>query len=138
MAQNGKGWQGVPALFLLLWLLLLTACLGGGNKGVLGDDAALANGTAKLVCSQECANQGHCGDTADGAKVVLLNSLNPTTRAHDLLLPVDSEVQINGGRSEMAIRIATGESLAINFYQVTASDRTGWVAGWCIQGQPAQ
>lgn len=125
---------------LLLTLLLLSACLGGGkNNQAPGDAALLENGAATLTCSQACADQAQCGESSDRGQVVLLNADGPATRNHSLAVPVNTGVNIQLAQPWPARRVATGEDIQVTFYLVDIPERTtmAWVAGWCIQGTAA-
>lgn len=123
---------------LLLVLFLLTACLGGRNKPVLGDATLLA-GAATLTCSQACADQGQCGDSPDRGQVVLLHTSSPATQNHDLAVSVSTGVDIMQSAPLAALRLSNLEEVQVMFYFVNIPDRQtqAWVPGWCIQGTAA-
>ena len=128
---------------LVCLLMLITGCSGGLFGG--GDDAAEAAGdgagaaieiapqTGSLICSESCAAEGQCGTRADGSSVILAHSVQPATRDHDRLLPVESPIVILNRQPRLVQRV-TGEQLTVEFFQVQMNEggAGGWVAAWCV------
>lgn len=120
---------------LLLLFLLLTACFGGGDEAaedaVVPEAAALTTG--RLVCSENCLNQGQCGAAADGRIVILAHSNGPATRDHNTVLANDSAILIVGQEPRNIADTAGGIS-TLNFFAVQPAEGgpTSWVAGSCV------
>ena len=133
-------------LSLFLFAGLLSACFGGGAAEtpatmVMGHTTVLGTGTtATLTCSAECADTAQCGDSTERGKVVLLNSAAPKTENHDIAANDQSTVTIVGTQDETMKHMATNTTFLLKYYAVTIPEREGaaWVAGFCIQGTPAQ
>jgi hypothetical protein len=133
--------QRMPLVWLLLLFLLLTSCLGGGDEAAQDagspETAALQTGT--LTCSENCRNQGQCGTTVDGRIVILANSVQPATRAHNAVLENDSPILIV--KQELrTVADPVGNLSNLNFFAVqpAAGGPTNWVAGSCVNPTPAQ
>ena len=141
--QQGRSTALYRIIIGLFLLLLLTSCGGGLFGG--GDDAAPADGSAvdaaieavpqsgTLSCNELCGAEGQCGTRADGTAVVLGHSVQPATRDHDRLFPVNTPLLILNRQPRLVQRI-TGEQLTVDFFQVQLNDGSvgGWVAGWCV------
>jgi len=130
----------VPTIWLVVSLLVFTACLGRGNEAVTtGADTLFAEGTpGTLVCNDVCAQRAQCGRRVDGAgEVVLGGSGGPLVSNHELFFPNNTAVQIGGQVLRSLQPVNAGEPFTTSFYYVTATDgstKGGWVAGWCVQG----
>jgi len=126
-------------LVVLAQLLLACSVLGGGNADPYpapddGSDLPVVGPT--LACSQECADRGQCGMSADRGRVVLLSADQPAVS------PVDFELAVADGAGVSVLETrpvdveesATGQRFPINFYRVLVQDRgvEGWVPAWCI------
>jgi hypothetical protein len=129
----------VSLVGVLLLILLLTACFGGGNDAA--EDTAVSPETAapqtgSLVCSSSCASQGQCGTTIDGRTVILAHSSQATTRDHDTLIANESTINILGSETHTVADAANNQS-TITFYNVQPVEGgpAGWVAGSCVNIQ---
>lgn len=123
---------------------LVVACslLGGGESQAPypapddGSNAALPGSGPTLSCSQECADRGQCGESADRGRVVLLSAAQPSVSAldHDLAVTEGASVTVLEVRSVNVTENASGFEFPVNFYHVLIHDRNveGWVAGWCV------
>ncbi|WP_420645732.1 hypothetical protein [Candidatus Leptofilum sp.] len=130
-------WQSQLAPFagLLLLLLLLTGCFGGGDEAApeaVAPEAATQQ-TGTLTCSQTCLNQGQCGVAADGRTVILASSNQPTFRDHNAILENESAIII-AGQQTLNISNFNGTPGTLNFFAVqpTGGGPTNWVAGSCV------
>ena len=126
----------VPAVGLLLVLLLLTGCLGGGGdaaEDTAVSDQAVAPLAGTLVCGTDCLNQGQCGTTADGRTVILAHNTQPATRDHNVILANDSAVNILG-QEPRNVQDAAGNPFSLNFFLVQPAEGgpNSWVAGSCV------
>jgi hypothetical protein len=145
--QYGVRQQAIRLLaFFGVFLLVstLSACFGGTSgtpAPVLGHVQLLAlDTTANVTCSTECAETAQCGDTAERGKVVLLSTAGPKTENHDVALNDNSPVTVVFSQEEIMRRMSTNDTPPLKFYQVIIEGRENpaWVAGFCIQGTPAQ
>ncbi len=125
-----------PFAILLACLLLFTAC-SLINRNIeppvtLGHDIPL-QGQGRLVCSNECAVRGQCGDIRGRGKVVLGGRFEPLTVAHDIYFPANTQVDIFATQTYQAMLVTQGELFLVNFYAIAVpGGETGWVAGWCL------
>lgn len=138
--------QIVCVVLLTLLMSAVTACslLGGG--GDEGQDQAAAPsdqgleaipaGQPTLTCSQECADRGQCGESADRGTVILLSTLQPAVAAadHDLAVQEGTVVSIVETRPITVVENASGQEFPVNFHRVAIPLRNteAWVADWCI------
>ncbi|MCB8943782.1 MAG: hypothetical protein H6658_08505 [Ardenticatenaceae bacterium] len=130
-----------PVFWLLISLLIFTACLGGGGNNQsnrTGDVVLLEQGgQGKVVCSAACLQWGQCGAKTDGSgNVVLAGRGGPTVVNHELIFPAQTSVLIDGQEVRTLQPISGGDPISMNFYYVVTADGTnkgGWVAGWCVQ-----
>lgn len=125
-----------PSVGLLLLLLLLTACFGGGDavpQDTAVSEQAVTPLAGTLVCSPNCLGQGQCGTTADGRTVILAHSTQPATRDHNVILANDSAVNILG-QEPRNVQDAAGTAFSLNFFlvQPTEGGPASWVAGSCV------
>jgi len=137
------GWSAIIRYVTgLLLLLMLTGCglIGGGDGDAPPGDGAAAEAapesvvqTGTLICNETCAAEGQCGARTDGMPVVLGHSMQPATRDHDLVFPVDAPLIIMNGQTRLVQRV-TGEQFSAEFFQVQINESglSGWVAGWCV------
>lgn len=137
--QRGAHTSNLLLLLILAHLLLACSVLGGDPNPAYpgpeaGSDAPVAG--ASLTCSQECADRGQCGDSADRGRVVLLSSDAPAVAAVDFELAIADNAAVNvlELRSVEVLESATGFQFPINFYRVHVPERNveGWVSAWCI------
>lgn len=147
-----------PAQRIVLFVLVVTimnvvvACslLGGGDgdpaaqtpgDGDGGQQPAPAGATT-LTCSQECADRGQCGESADRGQVVLLSADQPAVAAteHELAVAAGSSVNVVDARSVTVVEETSGLEFPINFYRVFIPERNteAWVAGWCVLNPQSQ
>lgn len=121
-----------PLLLVLVCLFLLIGCRR--DRGP--DEAELENAPqVVVVCSEACASRGQCGEAADGRRLVFGHPDRPEVRGHQLVFEHETAVFFINTREETLQLVSTGEPFNQTFYLVTRpqDQRSGWVAGWCIQ-----
>ena len=131
--------------WLLISLLIFTACLGGGSKkqpATTGDTVLLEQGSqGTVVCNATCSQWGQCGAKTDGSgNVILAGRGGPAVINHELIFPAQTQVLIEGQEIRSLQPVAGGDPINMNFYYITTTDGTkgGWVAGWCVQAASGQ
>lgn len=123
---------------LLVAVILLTACglVGGSDQtSAMGDQTRLEiNTEATLTCSQECADRGWCGETADQRPVVLGNAIDPSAAGHDRVFQQDTLVNIDFVAMATIEQVVDGTRSQLPFYHVSSLNdgKSAWIAGWCI------
>ncbi len=131
-----------PIVYLVISLLILTACLGGlgGDAEVPAENAEAApiveGNQGSLTCTDKCRNRGQCGDRVDGqGTAVLMGAAEPKLTSHERSLPAGTVVQIQRKEPRSMQSIANGEVIDQTFYLVTSLDNTvaGYVVEWCVQ-----
>jgi hypothetical protein len=134
---SGRGYQarkvaGISLLVIVLGGLSACSLLRRGNGGAtLGSNTALV-GQATLVCSADCRARGQCG-SSDNGDVVLMSSVGPATRGHDLVALSGTAVGIEQQIAQTVIQDGDGQQFQIPYYFVNVPGRGfAWVAGWCI------
>lgn len=135
--RAGRGYRarkGAGFAVLVISLLALSACSlvrRGEREGTLGSSAALV-GRATLVCSTECRARGQCGST-DSGDVVLMSSVSPATRGHDVASLNGTQVEIDQQIAQTVVQDSDGQQFQTPYYLVNVPGRGfAWVAGWCI------
>ncbi|MFW6068793.1 MAG: hypothetical protein ACOC9E_04335 [Chloroflexota bacterium] len=141
-----RGRAALPAVTLLIiFAHLFVACsIIGGGDGDGGEEAYPAPDAESelpvagptLTCSQECADRGQCGESADRGRVVLLSTNEPGVSPTDFDLAVadGAAVSVLETRPVNVQETASGFEFSVDFYRVLVQDRNveGWVAGWCV------
>lgn len=122
---------------LILALFFLTFTLGCSLLNPDTPDPApegQAAAQVTMVCSEECAKRGQCGQTADGRSVILGHPDRPVVSDHQMLFSADASLPMVGTRSQRVRVVTTGAEFDATFYLVTRPEdgRSGWVAGWCV------
>ncbi len=131
----------MPLVWLLLIFLLLTGCLGGGDKAAeeVAAPEAPVQQTGTLTCSDSCRNQGQCGMAVDGRIVILAHNSQPATRDHNVVLENDSPILI-AKQEQRTVADPAGTISTLNFFAVqsAAGGPISWVAGSCVNITPPQ
>jgi len=132
----------LPVIGLLLLLLGLTACFGGGNNAAQDTGVTLevpGQQTGTLTCSESCAAQGQCGTAPDGRILIMAHSNVPSTRDHNTVLPNDSTVTVLAQEPHTIADVA-GVTSTLNFFaiQPVEGGPASWVAGTCVALHPVQ
>lgn len=97
----------------------------------LGSERSLL-GPAFLECGAECSTRGQCGQSDQGA-MVLLNSAGPATFGHDMAIPDGFRVEIIREEPMTAVQLSDNEQISLSFYMIVQPEYgEGWVAGWCL------
>lgn len=128
-----KQYWFLPPL-LVLCLLVLVAC--GASEEAIEPQAFddQFGEPRRLVCSDECAQRGQCGQDPDQQMVVLGHMDGPHLANHNVLFPTGHEVFVTSSQQRQAETVLGSQPLLIEFYSVNAPDlgKFGWVAGWCL------
>ncbi len=123
-------------LHFSLALFFLTVTLGCSllNRDTPAPVPEGQAGQVTLVCSQECANRGQCGQTTDGRTVILGHPERPAVSDHQMIFNADTAFPMVSANTQRVQVIATGEQFDAQFYLITRPEdgRSGWVAGWCV------
>jgi hypothetical protein len=116
--------------------LLLAACGATANEEDL--QPQVASEARLLICSDECARRGQCGQNEAREWVVLGHTDSPHTDNHNVLFPANQEVFAFQMQERQVETIQSGEQFQLRFYHVALPDQTkaGWIAGWCVSTQP--
>jgi len=131
-------WRIRPFLLHLpLTLFFLTFTLGcsllNRNSAAPVPEGQAAAPVA-LVCGDECAARGQCGQASDGRSVILGHPERPVVSGHQMIFNADTSLPLVGTSTQRVQVVATGEQFDTNFFLVTRPEdgRSGWVAGWCV------
>jgi uncharacterized low-complexity protein len=127
-----------------LWVLIIVAVIGAAYFAwqYLSQDETQEPEQVTLVCSQECAERGQCGEAQGGndAAVVLGGKDAPAVEAnqHDVVFLAGSRANVQSSM-EATLIDNDGREFTQSFSRVEALNpmgdiaETGWVAEWCIE-----
>lgn len=141
LMRRRAAFPAVTLLIILAQLFVACSILGGGDGQEEAypapeTESELPVAGPTLTCSQECADRGQCGESADRGRVVLLSTGEPGVSPADFDLAVadGAAVSVLETRQVDLQETASGVDFALDFYRVLVQDRNieGWVAGWCI------
>ena len=128
----------------VIWIIVIAAIIGAAYFAwqYFSGDESEEPVPVTLVCSQECADRGQCGEAQSGndAVVVLGGKDGPAVEAnqHDVVFLAGSAATV---RSSMEVTLldSDGREFKETFSRVEALNpmgdiaETGWVADWCIE-----
>jgi hypothetical protein len=125
----------LPHLILALFFLFFTlgcSLLNRNAEPPAVEEQAVTQLT--LVCSDECARRGQCGQTTDGRSVILGHPERPVVTGHQMIFAADAAFPMVGTSNQRLQIMATSEQFDHTFYLLTRPEdgRSGWVAGWCV------
>lgn len=122
-------------IVLVIVMLVLTACLGGGD-GEQAPVEVVPGQQYRIACNDACTARGQCGNRAgDNAAVVLVSRSNPAVDGHDISLDTNTVGDLVETRIQPVASIATNEQFDQPFHLMFFPDHqfAGWVAGWCVE-----
>ncbi|PID85437.1 MAG: hypothetical protein CSB13_08085 [Chloroflexi bacterium] len=124
---------------VLFFLLFLGACGREGEAPASPEETPLppVQQQGELLCSDECAARGQCGSTPnDEQKFILGHPEFPAVSGHQMTFPTDHTLPILGTQSKLVQELSSKEQFMHTFFLIRREDeRTGWVAGWCLNPQ---
>lgn len=123
-----------PFFLALFFLFFITGCGLFNRDPQTQPPEGQAVTQITVVCSDECARRGQCGQTRDGRSVVLGHPERPAVQDHQMIFTTGSPMTFVSANTRRVQVIATGEEFDQTFYLITRPEdgRSGWVAGWCV------